>query len=119
VVMAPTLGEMVRWGEVRRRPTRVEALGGFDPKRRVWKRKKGGLAAGKTRGVGRARAGGSGRGKTGEDEKPLTSGARLLCWRFKSKQTDPKQFKQIRIQIKPIQTSFYPNMTFPSSKNLK
>jgi hypothetical protein len=50
VVMAPTLGEMVRWGEVRRRPARVEALGGFDPKQRVWKRKKGGLAAGKTRG---------------------------------------------------------------------
>jgi hypothetical protein len=71
-------------------------------------------------GVGQARVGGGSRqGKIGEDEKPLTGGAQLLCWRFKSKQTDPKQFKQIRIQIKPIQTSFYPNMTFPSSKNLK
>jgi hypothetical protein len=44
-------------------------------------------------GVGRARAGVSVLGKTGEEEKPLTGGARVLCWRFKSNQTDPKQFK--------------------------
>jgi hypothetical protein len=51
-----------------------------------------------TGGGGRCRAGargGSGRGKTGEEEKPLTGGALLLCWQFKSDQTDPKQFRRI------------------------
>jgi hypothetical protein len=40
------------------------------------------------------RRAGSGREKTGEEEeKPLTGGAQLLCWQFKSNQTNPKQFK--------------------------
>jgi hypothetical protein len=58
----------------------------------AWKRKKGGLAAGKTRGRWcQAGAGGrSGRGKIGEEGKLLTGGAQLLCWWFKSNQTDPK-----------------------------
>jgi hypothetical protein len=46
-------------------------------------------------GVGQARVGGSRGGETWEEEKPLTGGARLLCWRFKSNQIDSKQFKQI------------------------
>jgi hypothetical protein len=57
--------------------------GGWQPARR---------AAG---GGGRAHAGGFGGGKIGEGEKPLIGGAWFLCWRFKSNQTDPTQFKRI------------------------
>jgi hypothetical protein len=87
------------------------ALGGFEPKRRMAEgenggptrrveEEEGGLAIGKTSGrwrravLGRRAPGGSGREKTGEEEeKPLTGGAQLLCWQFKSNQTNPKQFK--------------------------
>jgi hypothetical protein len=66
----------------------------------VWKRKKGAWQpARRAAGGGRRCRAGARRGrggpdqKTGEEEKPMTGGAWLLCWRFKSNRTDPKQFK--------------------------
>jgi hypothetical protein len=76
----------------------------------MWQRKKGGLAAGKTRGRRRrARVGGVWTGKILDEEKPMTGGARLMCWRFKSNQTiqnnsNEFEFKSNLFKLHFIQT---------------
>jgi hypothetical protein len=59
------------------------------------KRKKADSVGQAAAGVGVGARWGVRMGEIGEEGKLLTGGGRLLCRRFKSNQTDPKQFKQI------------------------